>query len=204
MIGDAAAKPLNAHIWAQEKNEHYVEPAWVSARLFAEISFQGGEILDPCCGFGRIPRAAEAAGYIARGHDVVDRGYLGGRVRDFLSGPRLVNGYANVVMNPPFKLARNFIETACEVAAYKVCSIMPTRRLNAAGNWLRHLPLTHILYLTPRPSMPPGALAAELEARGLEPQGGKQDFCWLIFDRSSGEPRPDRTIGWLHRDKGLL
>jgi hypothetical protein len=35
----APIKAVNAHIWEREVNEHYVEPAWCSERLFeVEVS----------------------------------------------------------------------------------------------------------------------------------------------------------------------
>jgi hypothetical protein len=67
----------NSHIWQREQTEHYVEPEWCSRRLFAVEKFDG-MIADPCCGFGRIPDAAKAAGhYPVRARDIVDRGYVG-------------------------------------------------------------------------------------------------------------------------------
>lgn len=55
-------RPKNSHIWQREEREHYVEPGWCSKRLFEVEQFYGS-IIDPCCGFGTIPKAAIAAGY---------------------------------------------------------------------------------------------------------------------------------------------
>jgi len=63
-------------------DEHYVEPHWVSERLFQEEKFTGG-IYDPACGFGRIVESAIDAGHIAHGADLVDRRGRG-NVQDFL------------------------------------------------------------------------------------------------------------------------
>lgn len=38
---DGAVKKLEAHIWEREVNEHYVEPAWCSKRLFEDEGFDG-------------------------------------------------------------------------------------------------------------------------------------------------------------------
>lgn len=57
------AKPIAAHAWAREANEHYVEPAWCSARLFQEEKLVG-RIWDPCCGFGTIVKEALKAGHV--------------------------------------------------------------------------------------------------------------------------------------------
>lgn len=194
------AKPIAAHSWEREANEHYVEPSWCSARLFEEEKFEGG-ILDPCCGFGTIVKSAVSAGLHAVGSDLIERapGFMYGL--DFLSSdypheilhPGLGGECQNVVCNPPFNIAREFAECALAWAPRKVAMIFPTARLNAAA-WLRSLPLSRVWLLSPRPSMPPGYVIA----RGDKPGGGKMDFCWIVFSRGRIGP-PD--LRWLHRDK---
>lgn len=62
-VATAQARPINAHVFEREVNEHYVEPAWCSARLFEEEQFRG-KIWDPCCGFGTIVKEALKAGHV--------------------------------------------------------------------------------------------------------------------------------------------
>lgn len=188
----ASARPRISHIFDREKNEHYVEPAWCSERLFERETFVGG-IHDPCCGVGTIPEAAIAVGlhvnHSITGADIVDRGWKHGRRRDFFGDD---GTYDNIVCNPPFNIAREFVEHALVIADRKVAIIFPTARLNAA-RWLTDTPLRRIWLLTPRPSMPPGHVIAS----GQKPGGGKMDFCWLVFERGyEGTPE----LRWLHRD----
>jgi hypothetical protein len=191
---------IAAHKWAQQPENWYLEPEWTSRRLFDEERFFGS-VYDPCAGIGRILQSARAAGLDAIGSDIVDRGGCGGWIRDFVSGP-IVSRHPtarNIVSNPPFEFIREVAERACAVAPEKVALLAPCRRLVAAGEWLQKLPLSRILYLTPRPSMPPGETVLEIEARGKKPSGGTQDFCWIIFQHGyRGEPR----VGWLNREKG--
>ena len=77
------------------------------------------------------------------------------------------------------------------VTTNKIAMIWLTRRLNAA-RWLQDTPLARIYLLTPRPSMPPGHVILA----GEKPGGGKQDFCWLVFECGHAGP-PD--VRWLHR-----
>jgi hypothetical protein len=183
---DQVTKPLNARIFAREKSDHYVEPAWCSARLFQVEKFEGS-IVDPACGWGTIVLEAKKAGYNAAGFDLVDRGwdYI---PRDFLQSTTV---YDNIVTNPPFGIVPQFITHAVKHARRKVATILATPRLTAA-RWLQALPLSRILLLTPRPSMPPG----DYIKAGGKIGNGKEDYCWLIFDHGyQGEP----TIGWLRR-----
>lgn len=180
---------VQAHQWQREEHEHYVEPEWCSRRLFEVERFVGG-IWDPCCGFGRIPESAKAFGLENSASDIVDRGYPGCRVGDFLKSE---GGAPNIVCNPPFNIIRPFAEHALRMAVRKVAMIFPTRRLNAA-HWLRQTPLVQVWMLTPRPSMPPGHVIASGEEAG----GGKVDFCWLVWEHG----HTGRTeFGWLHRDE---
>ena len=196
------AKPRRTHIFARDAYGHYVEPSWCSARLLAVESFGAPRALicDPSCGWGRILRAAKAAGYGVIGSDVVDRRRdpqaftdFPFTICDFLIDTPVRAPWA-IVCNPPFDYVREFCERALDIATYKVAMLMPLRRLPAA-HWLQRLPLESVYLLTPRPSMPP----ASYLAAGEKPGNGTQDFCWLIFNKRAAvglEPR----MRWLHRD----
>jgi hypothetical protein len=190
VIIEGTKRAENSHIWQREEHEHYVEPEWCSRRLFDVERFEG-PVLDPACGFGRIPESARAAGLEGLGSDIVDRGYdglLG--VTDFLASTVAA---PNVVSNPPFDLFEPFARHALSLSTTrKVALIWLTRRINAA-RWLQATPLARLYYLTPRPSMPPGHVIS----RGEKPGGGKQDFCWLVWDKAHVGPA---TVHWLHRE----
>lgn len=187
-----SARTKAAHIWEREEHEHYVEPQWCSQRLFEVEQFDGA-IIDPCCGFGRIPEAAKNAGYIIGASDIVDRGYKSPAFHtcDFLTDQRRPFA-SNIVCNPPFDIFEKFARHALEVTTGKVAMIWLVPRLNAA-RWLSGTPLRRIWLLTPRPSMPPGHVISA----GQKPGGGTQDFAWLVWERGyQGKPE----LGWLHRD----
>lgn len=176
-----------SHIWQREEHEHYVEPEWCSKRLFEAEKFEG-IIDDPCCGFGRIPRAAHAAGYGTTASDIVDRGFTP-HTHDFLKSQW---DRDNIVSNPPFDVFKDFALHALNRTTRKVAMIWLVRTLPAA-RWLQDTPLKTIYLLTPRPSMPPGHVIAA----GQKPGGGKSDFCWLIWEKGFvGKP----VMHWLHRD----
>jgi hypothetical protein len=180
-------RPRASHIWPRHADDWYTEPSWCSSRLFEAEPFVGS-IHDPAAGIGRIVDAARTHGHHATGADIVDRG-SGFAVRDFAL---VTTPVANIVVNPPFGIAREFVGHALTLAAHKVAVVFPVARLNAA-RWLADTPLRRIWLLTPRPSMPPG----EAIMRGEKASGGKTDFCWLVFEQGfKGKP----AIGWLHRD----
>jgi hypothetical protein len=71
------------------------------------------------------------------------------------------------------------------------------RRAGSTGPSVAEQPLICGRYLTPPPSMPPGHVYADLLQAGKRPSGGKQDFCWLIFERGHSGSWGGY---WLHRD----
>ena len=194
-----------SHIFTKQKHGHYVEPSWCSRRLFEVETFKG-VIWDPACGWGTILAEAHRAGYSVAGSDQFTR-WKAGRVKlaeeirlfklEFLYSDisRLWGAPFSVVCNPPFDHVEEFCREALRWPSVdKVAMICLVRRLNAA-RWLQDLPLRRVWLLTPRPSMPPGKWIAA----GNKPGGGKQDFCWLVFEPGfKGKP----TMGWLHRDEG--
>jgi hypothetical protein len=191
-----AARPRRAHIFERDAEGHYVEPLWCSARLFEAESFgaPGASVLDPACGWGRIPQAAKAAGYAPIGSDIVDRrgnphGFADFQfsVCDFLHAP--VRSVWSIVCNPPFDHVEDFCRHALdEIAIFKVAMLVPLRRI-AAAHWLQRLPFETVYLLTPRPSMPPADWI------------GTQDFRWSVLNKQAAIGR-EPSLRWLHRDRG--
>jgi hypothetical protein len=96
----------------------------------------------------------------------------------------------SIVCNPHFDYIREFCERGLEIATYKVAMIMP-RCAAPAARWLGLLPLETIYLLTE-------AVDATWEwiAAGNVPGGGRDDFCWLVFN--SKRTRFTRACaGWL-------
>lgn len=212
----SSPKVLRAHIFERDPFEHYVEPRWVSYRIFEEIKFDG-PLLDPWAGWGRFVTAAEAHGYETICSDIVDRG-AGElrrqgcfRVLDFLA-PQKEEVYAwwrrapCIVGNPPFNEFEKHARRALTLARSKVALVWLLGRLPAAM-WLKELPLRRTYYLTPRPSMPTGEFIEKVGRREIDPKtgkpfklgGGSTDFCVLLFEHGyRGEP----GTAWIDRDAG--
>ena len=188
-----------SHVWDRDPHDYYVEPSWVSERLFAVEQFDGG-VIDPACGSGRIVRAANEAGLWSQGSDVVRRGdrHVCATVVDFLSDDfdRVIAHHRidNIVCNPPFNKAQAFVEKALRVAERKVAMLLPSTWScgDARSRWLQSTPLLRKLDITPRPSMPPGAV---IEA-GQPAGNGTKDFAFYVWLRGyNGAP----SYGWLRR-----
>ena len=120
--------PRLSHVWDRERCDHYIEPVWCSARLFEVEDFDRNQILlDACCGFGRIAASAKAAGYTnVIAADIVDRGYPGCEIQDFLQRQSVP---PTVVCNPPFNMVEAFARHALTLGACQLAADLPRRAL---------------------------------------------------------------------------
>lgn len=190
----AQRREKDAGIWARDPHDWYVESEWCSRRLFESERFLG-EVHDPACGMGNIVKSAQLCGVRAIGHDIINRSRLFCSYEiNFLDKdwPYPVDNFAS---NPPFGIADQFVSLAINRAKYKVAMLLPATWHfgSKRAAWLKTTPLRRVLALTPRPSMPPGAVIAA----GQKPGGGTKDFAWYIWERGYVGPWEG---GWLHRD----
>lgn len=204
---DVIARERKSHVWDRHPDEWYVEPYWPSQRLFeAGLLADCRTILDPACGYGRIVDSAARAGLVAAGSDIAPRwrsqphqGVY--HVADFINGTwpavkhRPVWSRPDLIAsNPPFKHAEAFLRLSLDRARKAVALLLPAGWVlgDKRSRRLEQTPLAAVLYLTPRPSMPPGPV---IEA-GIKPGGGEGDFAFYVW-RHDHQGAP--TVGWLRK-----
>lgn len=180
----------------------FVEEEWCADVVIDVINRWHGPVeslLDPCAGRGTIPSRARALGVDARGSDVADRGFadVEGRIDFLLPGAHPPNSVDWVVFNPPYWSGRGaalFLAPALATARIGVAMLVNLPYLAGQDRYLlfRNTPLTDVVILSIRPSMPPGAL---LVSGAVEQRGGKEDYCWLVFRHGAKGPPdvPPRT-----------
>lgn len=95
----------------------------IDAILNAEILTH--HVYDPCCGPGRMSKAAKHKNYCVTATDINDWGYGKKRDHDFLNDP-LGDAYSfrpevsTLFINPPFSKACQFIDRAMELSFRKI------------------------------------------------------------------------------------
>lgn len=70
------------------------------------------EIWECACGEGHLSEVFKQAGYHVKSSDLIERGYGQGDL-DFLSTTDTYNG--NIITNPPYKFAKEFVEHALDI-----------------------------------------------------------------------------------------
>ena len=94
----------------QQQDYYATEPKAVE--LLLEVEKFNENIWEPACGEGHIAMVFEKHGYKVRATDLIDRGY--GTTQDFLFfNDEKFEG--DIITNPPYALAKEFIEKALDV-----------------------------------------------------------------------------------------
>ncbi|UAK24203.1 hypothetical protein [Sphingomonas nostoxanthinifaciens] len=171
------------------RETHDFYPTWPAATtaLLAVERFDG-PIWEPACGDGAMSRVLEAAGHTVISTDLIDRGYGEGG-RDFLMewAPRA----PNIVTNPPFRWASQFVDRALQLTTGKVALFLRLAFLEGQdrGRWFPTTPLARAWIMSRRVPIARGRLA------GPDEQGGGViAFAWFVWERGHCGPP---VLGWL-------
>ena len=114
-VGNSSIRNCNVRSSDAEAHDYYAtEPKATELLLEKEKFF--GTIWEPACGEGHISNVLVENGYEVHSSDLVDRGYGFGGF-DFLSYNSEHELNCDIVTNPPYKYAKEFVEKALELVA---------------------------------------------------------------------------------------
>lgn len=167
-------------------DDFYPTPPEAVVELLQAERFHG-DFLEPACGDGAISRILEATlGARVRSTDLVDRGY-GESGLDFL-----MFGYpyraANIVTNPPFRLAEAFVRAALPRAERKVCMLLKLAFLEGQERKALFVatPLARVWVFSKRLSF----------INATRARGGMMAFAWFVWDHAHPAHLPP-MLGWV-------
>jgi len=170
----------------REKDDLY--PTWPAAtRAMLGVETFNGAIWEPACGEGDMSRELEGAGYEVVSTDLVERGYGEARV-DFLM--EWETRAPNIVTNPPFKMAQDFVSHALKLTTGKVAMFLRLAFLEGVerGEWFPRTPLARVWVMSRRVPMQRGRLSEAGDGHGVIA------FAWFVWEHGyNGAP----VLGWL-------
>lgn len=146
-------------------------------------------IWEPACGMGHLSKVLENKGYKVWSTDLVDRGYGKGGVDFLKSIPDEWHG--DILTNPPYKYAKEFVEKALEVQRKGCYTIMFLKIQFLEGQSRKKL----------FEKYPPKYIYVN-SARQLCAMNGEFEkytatalcYCWFVWEKGfTGEP----TIRWI-------
>lgn len=171
---------------ANHPENFYSTPEIFTEWLLEEEEFEG-LILEPACGDGRMAEVLKAEGYHVRCSDIVDRGYKPMMTRDFFKW-KLID---NIVTNPPYDLAEEFVRHALAICPGKVAMLLRLNFLESAGRYklFRQHPPKVVYAVSQRTSMMP----AIMRKNGKMKAANAVSYAWFVWERG----QTDTRLRWL-------
>jgi hypothetical protein len=174
--------------------DFYPTPAWATRALIKHENFQG-TIWESACGDGAMARVLEETGCSVISTDLYNRGYGKSGV-DFLQAKDEVD---NVVTNPPYNSAEEFVHTALRITKWKCAFLLRVAFLEGANRYrtlFSKTPPSRIWIFTERITFYPA---------GVQVAGsGTTAYAWFVWDRKADHGKTE--VRWLppgHKPKTL-
>lgn len=174
----------------RDPHDFYPTPQGVTEALLQHEQFST-TVWEPACGDGAISKILVEAGYSVISSDLIDRSY--GDVEDFIATDQLTE---NIVTNPPYSIAEEFVRKALSCTTGKVAMLLPLTFLESERR--ESLFVTSCLkrvyvFMDRIPIYKSGSVA-----RG----NGRTAYAWYVWEHGySGPP----MIGWVHSErKGVV
>jgi len=153
-----------------------------------------GTIWEPACGRGDMSKVLIGRGYDVLSTDLIDRGYGEGGI-DFLDDDQIsrFGQFDNIVTNPPFTFALDFVLQAKKIARKKICILNSPMFLDGIKRyemWIdKDFPLKNMYQFA-------GRVVFRKDGLSDQSQNGLIRFprAWFVFEKGyTGKP----TIDWI-------
>ena len=186
----AGGNPENKRV----ENDYYATNPKALEMLLKVFPLHKGKTLEPCVGAGHLARVLKSYGCDVDCVDLVDRGYPDTVVHDFLTYNTDVR-YDNIVTNPPFSLAEEFIRKSMTLLKpHGICCMFLKIQFLESGKrkaFYNQFPPKYIYVFRDR-------MATWNNGQPLDPKGKRwaTTMChaWFIFEKDfQGEP----IVRWL-------
>jgi hypothetical protein len=175
----------------REVNDYYATDP-IAAQLLMQNEKLHKDIWECACGGGHLSKEFEKAGYNVKSTDLIYRGYGQGGV-DFLEQTEQFTG--DIITNPPYKLAYEFIEKGMELITEgnKVCMFLKLQFLEGKKRkeLFKKYPLKTLYVSSSRILCAKNGEFEKMKAGG----GSAVAYGWYVFEKGyKGEP----TIKWIN------
>jgi len=122
-VGNAKSTFVQNHSDAERQKDDYYATNPIAADFLMQIESLNHNIWECACGEGHLAQRFADSGLNVKATDLIDRGYGVGGV-DFLKCTEQFDG--DIITNPPFKYAKEFVEHALELVedGNKVCMFL--------------------------------------------------------------------------------
>ena len=102
----------SSHVPEERQKHDYYATEPEAVEMLCELETFSPKIWECACGEGHMSKVLESKGYKVKSTDLIDRGFGEGGI-DFLKTNEFFGG--DIITNPPYKYAQEFIEHALEL-----------------------------------------------------------------------------------------
>ncbi len=169
--------------------DFYCTPAWATHALMERESF-AGRIWEPASGNGAMVNIIRQYYDDVVASDIQEEDYVCGlQGRDFLDESSAFSQVSNIITNPPYKLAQEFINRALDVATDKVAMLLKLTFLESTKRhaWWQTVPLKKVWVFSRRVTMYPYGTTKPKNS-------GTITYAWFVWKIGYRNPP---TIGWI-------
>lgn len=168
----------------RQKEDFYPTPSYAVEELLKREKFNGN-IWECACGDGAISEVLKKIGFNVISTDLINRGY--GNQADFLRSNLIVD---NIITNPPYKTALDFVLKAKQQSKNKIAMFLKTVWLESESRYNMFqdtkFPLKVMYQFSKRVTLYKDGIKMK--------NSGMIAYAWYVWDKSYiGKP----TIEWI-------
>lgn len=182
-------------------HDTYYTPTCAIRALMDRETFKGS-ICEPACGKGHISEYLRSMHHTVTAMDIRPTKELGPNcigLKDFLSLPFGTWQWSNIITNPPYSLAEEFIRQAHEHASQKIAMLLRLSFAEGQGryNLFKQFPPSRILVFSKR--------LPYIEDGEWNESGGQFTHAWFVWNKSSTSSYGKRTtFAWIPAEEVRL
>lgn len=171
------------------KRDYYATDPQAAELLLKHEQFYG-PIWECACGEKNLSNVFERHGFDVRSSDIEDR--CGNEVLDFLSIENWTPWDGNIITNPPYALATEFVYRALQLVGggKKVCMFLRTLFLEGRERkalFLNFPPKTIYVFS--------GRITCLMNNEGDFTKGGAQSYSWFVWEKGY---QGETVVKWIH------
>jgi len=176
------AQSIVGYSKAREKDDFYPTPAETTHAIMLREEFVG-TILEPCCGDGAMSEVIKKYNPEVTSRDMINRGYGKGGCNFYFHDTK--EKYNNIITNPPFKHAVDFVKISKKIAHSKIAMLLKLVFLEGSNRFSffqdKEFPLARVWVFSKRQTL--------TRAGEEKSSSGMIAYAWFVWDKKhEGEP----------------
>ena len=173
----------------RQNDDYYATHPIAMVKLLERESFSQ-KCWEPAVGGGHLAQILRDNGHDVRCTDIVDRGYEGTEILDFLDCTETMNN-RDIITNPPYKFAQEFVQKALDISVKgtKVAMFLKVQFLEGKSRYLlfQENPPKHVYIFSSRVTCAMNGDFQKYNASALA-------YAWFVWEKGY---KGETTLRWI-------